>query len=281
MRKNLLVTLLLSSIIYANSEISYQYGNKDYNNSMTKIDGKVQNIDYKYFDKNHEIKVGIQSDNVNRKHLITNVNLQSLDVEKYSAKYKYNLNDTLSLKGSFIKIIDNLAPTDQGKVYGVGANYNISKGFVSSINYYKSDYKDFNVNQYDVSLAKGFKINNLKLKAILLAKKIDIDGSNYSTYTFKDKDYFTTGLKLGANYNGFTAGIGAFFGKRIFTVLDNGMKVQHHAMQQDKTYMFSFGKKFKNFDILAKYSYQNGKELPENKDDVDTKVTAIFLIYKF
>lgn len=281
MKKTFYTILILSSSIYANSTILYEYGIKDYKNSMTKIDGKVQNLEYKYFNKSHEIQLGVQSDNVNRKHSISNINLPSLDVEKYSAKYTYNLNDVLSLNGSFIKIIDNLAPTDQGKVYGFGANYNISKGFSSSLNYYKSDYDSFNVNQYDISFSKAFKIDGLKLKASIIAKKIDIDGNNYATYTFKDKDYFTSGLKLGANYNGFTVGAGAFFGERIFTVLDNGLKVQHHAMQQDKTYMFSVGKKFKDFDIIAKYSYQNGKELPENRDDVDTKITLLSLTYRF
>jgi hypothetical protein len=281
MKKTLFIILLLSSMVYANTQLSYEYGNKDYNNSMTKIDGKVQNINYKYFDKKQELNLSMQSDNVNRKHSITNVSLPSLDVEKYSAKYSYNLNNVLALKGSFIKIIDNLAPTDQGKIYGVGATYNISKALISSINYYKSDYKDFDVNQYDISLSKAFKINDLKLKATILAKKIDIDGNKYGAYTFKDRDYFTTGLKLAGNYNGFITGFATFFGERIFTVLDDGMKVQHHAMQQDKTYMFSFGKKFKNFDIIAKYSYQNGKELPENRDDVDTKVTSILFSYKF
>ena len=277
MKKTFYTILVLSSSIYADSTILYEYGNKDYKNPMSKIDGKVQNIKYKYFNKSHELQLGIQSDNVNRKHSILNINLPSLDVEKYSAKYIYNLNDTLSLKGSFIKIIDNLAPTDQGKVYGLGVNYNSLKGFSTSLNYYKSDYNSFNVNQYDISFSKVFKIDGVKLKTTIIAKKIDIDGSNYGAYIFKDKDYFTSGV----NYQSLTLGAGAFFGERIFTVLDNGMKVQHHAMHQDKTYMFSIGKKFKNFDIIAKYSYQNGKELPENRDDIDTKVTAISLIYKF
>lgn len=52
-------------------------------------------------------------------------------------------------------------------------------------------------------------------------------------------------------------------------------------MEQDKTYMLSLRKKFKDFDVVAKYSFQNGKELPENRDDVDSKIIALSLTYKF
>jgi len=282
LKKILVGSIVLSGLLYAqNTNISYEYGVKDYSNSLTKIDGKVQNIGISHKLSNHMINLGFQSDNVDREHSITKANLPSLDVEKYSVKYTYKINDKVNLKASYIKIIDNLAPTDQGKVYGLGVDYNIEKGLTAGLDIYKSDYETFDVNQYDFSLSKGFKIDNLKLKATVIAKKIDIDGSKYGAYTFKDKDYFTAGLKLGANYNGYIAGVGAFFGKRAFTVLDDGIKVQHHAMEQDETYMLSLGKKFKNFDILAKYSFQNGKELPENRDDVDTKVTSIALSYKF
>lgn len=64
-------------------------------------------------------------------------------------------------------------------------------------------------------------------------------------------------------------------------VLEYGVRVQHHAMEQDKTYMVNFGKKFKNFDLIAKYSYQNGIELPANQEDVDTKVVSLNFTYKF
>ncbi len=282
MKKILVGSVVLSGLLYAqNTNISYEYGVKDYSNSMTKIDGKIQNIGISHKISNHMISLGYQRDNVDRQHSITKANLPSLDVEKYSAKYTYKINDKANLKVSYIKIIDNLAPTDQGKVYGLGGDYTIVKGLTAGLNIYKSDYETFDVNQYDFILSKGFKIDNLKLKATVIAKKIDIDGIKYGGYTFKDKDYFTTGLKLGANYNGYVAGLGVFFGKRAFTVLDNGVKVQHHAMEQDKTYMLSLGKRFKDFDIMAKYSFQNGKELPENRDDVDTKVVTLSLTYKF
>ncbi|MEA3552848.1 MAG: hypothetical protein U9R39_00445 [Campylobacterota bacterium] len=284
MNKLIISSLVLSGLLYANSSsVSYEYGAKDYKNSFSKVDGKVENINISHKISNHMINFGYQGDNVIRK-----ANFPSLDVEKYSAKYIYKLNNKFNLKASYIKIIDNLAPTDQGKVYGFGVDYKFSKGYGAKADFYRSDYEPFNVNQYDLAIYKGFKADALKGKITFGTKIIKIDGDTYNPaspapqqYNFYDKSYNTTFAKLGLNYNGYVAGVGAFFGKRAFTVLDGGVKVQHHAMEQDKTYMLSFGKKFKEFDIVAKYSFQNGKELPENRDDVDSKVMALSLTYKF
>ena len=283
MKKILLGTIFFASVLFANSTtLSYSHSKKDFENSMTKKDdAKVKNINISHKVSNHLISLGYQSDNVNRQHSITNAILPSLDIEKYNAKYIYSLNKNLKLKANYVKIIDNLAPTDQGKIYGLGAKYNLSKGLNIALDFYRSDYDKFNVNQYDLSLSKGFKFDKLKVKTTIIAKKIDIDGNKYGGYTFVDKDYFITGLKLGANYNSYYAGVGAFFGKRIFSILDDGTKVQHHAMEQDKTYMLKLGKKFKDFDFNVKYSFQNGKELPENRDDVDTKVVSFNINYTF
>lgn len=204
-----------------------------------------------------------------------------LEVEKYNLNYRHFLNELVAIKGSYIKIIDNLAPTDQGKVYGVGGAYTIQKGLGVTADLYKSDYKTFDVKQYDLGVVKGFRVGEMEGKGSIIIKSIQIDGEKYATYTFKDKDYQTAGVNIQGSYRGFFGGIGAFFGKRMFAVLEGGNGVQHHAMEQDKTYMASFGKKIENFDIALQYSFQNGKELPENRADVDTKVTSLMLKYKF
>jgi hypothetical protein len=281
LKKLLLSSLVCTGILTANSDIYLEAGKKDYSNSKTKIDGTVYTVGTTHNYENSTIQLNYQTDSVDREHPVTHKSIDTLHVKKYNLNYKYNFDENFSLKTSYIKILDNLAPTDQGKVYGLGGAYNINKGLGITLDYYKSDYEQFNVNQYDLSVFKAFKIGETKLKATVIAKIIDIDGDKYSTYSFEDKDYFTTGVQLGANYHGFIAGVGAFFGKRMFTVMADGNKVQHHAMEQDKTYMVSVGKKFKNFDIIAKYSYQNGKELPENQDDVDSKVTSLMFKYKF
>lgn len=297
MKKAIFITFstaaLLSTSLSANQttqigKISTHAGKKDYSNSKTKVDGKTYGLNYNQNIKDFSLSLGYAKDSVNRIDPVSKAPTDTLNVKKYNLKLDYNLNKQLALKTSYLKIIDNLAPTDQGKVYGIGATYKLPKGFGVGFDYYKSNYNPFNVNQYDLAVYKGFKIDELKGKVTVGTKFINIDGETYNPndplpkqYDFYDKNYNTTFVKLGVNYNGFTAGAGAFFGKRIFTVMDNGTKVQHHAMEQDKTYMLSLGKKFKSFDIIAKYSYQNGKELPEIQDDVDTKVTSLALSYKF
>jgi len=283
-----ITTLLCGvSLLYGNSEVSIYSGKKDYSNSLKKVDGKILNLNLSHKYKSGKIDIGYLKDDVNLIHPMTRAPLE-LDVRKYNASYRYFLNKQLDLKASYIKIIDNLAPTDQGKVYGLGTGYKLQKGFGAKIDFYRSDYKPFDVNQYDLSLYKGFKANKLKGRLTIGSKFIKIDGDTYNPndpiqkqYNFYEKNYNTNFVKVGLNYQGYIAGAGAFFGKRVFTVLDDGAKVQHHAMEQDETYMFNLGKKFKNFDIFAKYSFQNGKELPENRDDVDTKVTSIGLHYRF
>lgn len=281
MKKTLYGVLLGISLLYSNSDINIDMGKKDYKNSKAKIDGSTYSVGTAHNYASSKIQLNYSKDSVNREHPTTKKELETLDVKKYNLNYRYSIDEKISVKTSYIKIIDNLAPTDQGKIYGLGTTYKINKGLGISLDLYKSDYETFNVNQYDLSAYKGFKINDTKLKATIIVKNIAIDGNKYSNYTFKDKDYLTTGLKLNLNHKGFVAGIATFIGKRAFTVLNDGNKVQHHAMQQDKTYMISLGKKFDKFDIIAKYSFQNGKELPENQDNVDTKVTSLMLKYKF
>lgn len=268
-------------MLTANSEVSIGGAKKDYKNSKTKVDGENYTAGFSYNFENSKIILGYSNDSVNRAHPVTKIPIESLKVRKYNLKYDFSINEKTTLNTSYVKILDNLAPTDQGKIYGLGLNYKLPKGFNSAFNLYKSDYGQFDVNQYDLTFSKGFKINEIKAKASISGKSIHIDGDRYGSYLFKDKDYFTTNINFAVNYQGYFASTGAFFGKRIFTVLNEGQKVQHHAMEQDKTYMLSMGKKFKDFDIIAKYSFQNGDELPENQSDVDQKVTSLMFKYRF
>ena len=50
--------------------------------------------------------------------------------------------------------------------------------------------------------------------------------------------------------------------------LPSGLKVQHHAMEFNKTYMVGIGKHFGDLDITARYTYQEATEIPIHNENV-------------
>ena len=120
MKKILVTTALLSSYLLANSEISTYYTYKDYDNSKTKTEGKT--LDYRFLHnfQNSELTINYEDSLTKRENELTKIKMTSLEIEKLSMKYLYHISNDLSIKTSFINIEDNLAPTDNGKVYGFG-----------------------------------------------------------------------------------------------------------------------------------------------------------------
>ncbi|MDY0053011.1 MAG: hypothetical protein RBR65_10765 [Aliarcobacter sp.] len=281
MKRIFFATTFLVSCLLANSEISTNYTYKDYENSKTKTQGKT--LDYRFLHnfENSQIKVNYEDSLTKRENEITKAKLTSLEVEKLSMKYLYNISDDLSFKTSFINIEDNLAVTDNGKIYGLGLSKSIQNSNEIKVDTYLSDYDDFNVNQYDLTFVKKFKFNDINFMGQTGVKYIDINGSEYGNYTLKDNYYTSYFLNLNANYNGFIFGLGFMNGDRLFAVQEDGLKVEHHALEQSKTYMVSLGKKFKDIDIISRYIYSNSNELPENRNDVKSQFVSLGLKYKF
>lgn len=281
MKKILVTTALLSSYLLANSEISTYYTYKDYDNSKTKTEGKT--LDYRFLHnfQNSELTINYEDSLTKRENELTKIKMTSLEIEKLSMKYLYHISNDLSIKTSFINIEDNLAPTDNGKVYGFGFNKNIDSSNQIKLDTYLSDYEDFNVNQYDFTFIKKFRFENINFQAQTGIKYIDINGEKYQNYILEDNYYMSYFLNLNANYNGFSLGLGVINGDRLFSVQEDGLKVEHHALEQNKTYLVSLGKKFQNIDVITKYIYSNSKELPENRDDVSSKFFTFGLNYKF
>lgn len=281
MKKILVTTALLSSYLLANSEISTYYTYKDYDNSKTKTEGKT--LDYRFLHnfQNSELTINYEDSLTKRENELTKIKMTSLEIEKLSMKYLYHVSNDLSIKTSFINIEDNLAPTDNGKVYGFGFNKNIDNSNQIKLDTYLSDYEDFNVNQYDFTFIKKFRFENINFQAQTGIKYIDINGEKYQNYILEDNYYMSYFLNLNANYNGFILGLGVINGDRLFSVQEDGFKVEHHALEQNKTYLISLGKKFQNIDVITKYIYSNSKELPENRDDVSSNFFTLGLNYKF
>lgn len=281
MKKIFFTSAFLTSCLLANSEISTNYTYKDYDNSKTKTNGKT--IDYRFLHnfESSQIVINYEDSLTKRENEITKAKLTSLEVEKLSMKYLYHISDELSFKTSFINIEDNLAPTDDGKIYGLGLIKNMNSSTGIKIDTYLSDYDDFNVNQYDLTFVKKFKLDNINLEAQLGSKYININGQNYGNYILKDNYFLSYFLNLNANYNSFIFGLGFMNGDRLFAIQEDGLKVEHHALEQNKTYMVSLGKKFKNIDLISRYIYSNSNELPENRNDVKSQFVSLGLNYKF
>jgi len=94
-------------------------------------------------------------------------------------------------------------------------------------------------------------------------------------------DYFTPGLKIHAHYNEYHMGAGVFFGKRAFAVMNDGFKIQDHAMEFNETYMLGVGKHFADLDVSLKYVYQVATEIPINHDNVKAKNLILQVAYRF
>ena len=281
MKKILFTGALLTSCLLANSEISTSYTYKDYENSKTKTQGKT--LDYRLLHnfENSQIAVNYEDSLTKRENEVTKAKLISLEVEKLSMKYLYNIRNDLSFKTSFMNIEDNLAPTDNGKIYGLGLIKSIDNFNDIKVDTYLSNYADFNVNQYDLTFVKKFKFNDINFMGQTGVKYIDINGSKYGNYSLKDNYYTSYFFNLNANYNRFIFGLGFMNGDRLFAVQEDGLKVEHHGLEQSKNYMVSLGKKFKDIDIISKYIYSNSDELPENRNDVKSQFVSLGLTYKF
>jgi len=86
---------------------------------------------------------------------------------------------------------------------------------------------------------------------------------------------------LDSHYKTYHFGAGAYFGKRAFAVMNDGFKVQHHAMEFDRTYVVGVGKSIGDFVVRMQYIYQRAKEMPVNNDNVRVQVFRFIANYKF
>jgi hypothetical protein len=189
---------------------------------------------------------------------------RDLDVDKYSFLYSYQLKENLSLKSSYITIDDNLVKTDGGHIYGLGTRY-------KNINFMQffSNYHEFDIYQSDLSVGFKQKLANLNTKTVFIAKYLNLkDHKSNPLSKNAQKDYLTIGINLHTFYRGYHGGVGAYFGKRVFAVMEEGLKVQHHGMEFESTYMLSIGKKMEKYNLGLKYIHMKATELPKLNEGV-------------
>ena len=272
------ILLLLCSTSFAfsqNTTLRVTYENFDFENSIKKDEGKRGG-----FILSHKIDDSLYQIAYEKTHTDTYKPplTKDLHVDKYYFKYSHKLGAKHALSLSYATIDDNIIKeTDGGHIYGLGYKYG-----AFGVTQYLSDYDNFNVYQTEMQYTFKKSFSKLKTKMTILGKYIHLQDKNSNPFSSNAKeDYFTPGVKLHAHYKAYHMGVGAFFGKRVFAVMNNGFKVQSHAMEFDKTYMIGFGKHFGDIDLSMKYVYQEANEIPNNNPNVEMQNIILQLGYRF
>ena len=274
--KILFVVSLLLTLSYAeNTTVKMSYENLNFDNSKTKEQGKVYGIVLNHKTEGALYQIAYEKTNTDT---FQPPHPKDLHVNKYYLKYTHMLEGEQAFTVSYATIDDNLMKeTDGGHIYSLGYKYG-----AFALTQYLSDYKNFNVYQTDVKYKFKKAFGEIHTSATLLGKYIHLQDRESNGFSKNAKeDYFTPGVKLHAHYDDYHMAVGAFFGKRVFAVMHDGFKVQHHAMEFNETYMFGFGKHFGDVDLNLKYVYQKATELPINNDNVKVQNIGLVLRYRF
>ena len=203
---------------------------------------------------------------------------KDLAVNKYYFKYSRELDESQSFSLLYATIDDNIMKeTDGGYIYGLGYSYE-----ELNIKQYISDYKHFNVYQTDLSYGYEKEYGAWEFHGKVVGKYIHLQNRKSNNFSKNAKeDYATVGLKLHIHYDDYHFGVGAFMGDRIFAVMNNGFKVQHHAMVFHKTYKCGLGKHYSWGDIKLQYVYQEATEVPIDNKGVKVQNIIAQIGYKF
>lgn len=272
----LLTFALLPLVTFAESTaIKLRYESLDFENSKKKDDGSRYALEANYKVDNNFFQAAFERSLIDTFTPPTPHNLQ---VNKYIFKYTRKLDEKQSFNTSFLAINDTLMKeTDEGRIYGFGYRYG-----ALGITQYISDYTNFNVYQTDIMYTFKHAWDSMKMDATIIGKYIYLEDRESNAFSQNaQQSYFTPGIKAHLHFDGFHIGAGAFFGKRIFAVMNNGMNVQHHAMEFEETYMAGIGKHFEVFELHLKYIYQKATEIPIDNKDVEVSNVICEVTYRF
>ncbi len=272
----LLMVIFVSPLLYAEkTTVDISYGVLDFKGSKKKDKGRREGVKFTYENRKDRYQFSYEKTDTDTFKPPLSVNLK---VAKYYVKYTKKIDKTESFFLSYATIDDNLMhQTDGGNIYGFGYGYGALK-----MAQYISDYKHFNVYQSEVSYTFKKQFSKLKISATFEGKYIHLQNKESNDFSKNAKtDYFTSGVKFHTHYKGYHLGAGAFWGKRVFAVMDSGFKVQHHAMEFNKTYMLGIGRHFQWGNIQFKYIYQEASEIPIDNNGVEVNNIILQLGYHF
>ena len=275
-QKILLLAMVIPMLSIADQttlNLSYEF--LDFENSKKKDDGDRYGISIKHnhADDIYQLRVERTVTQTFQPPLT-----EDLKVNKYVLKYTHRYNETSGVSASFLNIDDNLMKeTDGGRIYGLGYQYR-----TFGLTQYLSDYRHFNVFQTDLKYTFKHAWGNLKANTTFLGIYQHLQDKESNDFSKNAQtNYFTPGMKMHLHYLDYHLGAGAFFGKRVFAVMDEGMRIQHHAMEFDKTYMVGIGKHFEKVDLQLKYIYQKATEIPTNNPNVKVDNIIFQIGYHF
>ena len=275
-----LTTYLLAIETIHSSVLAYAES-KNYTSSNQKEDGTVYGLGADIHYGNAEYKLIYEEGAANTTEAIP----QDLENQKVFFRYAYKFDRHFKLNLNFAAILkDNIAPTDGGSIGGGGVTYIYDRKLSCNVTGYFSDYTDFDVIQTDLRVDYKTKIKRVKVKFSSITKYIDVQDGNSTTPTYAsnaDKKYLTTAVEAHAHYNKYHLGAAAYFGKRAFAIMQDGFKVQHHAMEFDRTYAIGAGRTFGDFVLRAQYIHQRAEELPTSNEDVTVSTFRFITNYKF
>jgi len=286
--KKLLLPLSLATLLSAHevvhSSATTYVESREFTNSKQKTDGKVIGVAADVHDENSAYRITYEYGETNT---IQPPLTKDLRVQKLFLQYKYEFENGVSARVNYANVLeDNIAPTANGQVFGAGVGYELNKKIVLNGAQYYSLYDDFKVYQSDLKVDYKLKIAQVGVKFTALGHYIKL--KDYSNKIFNpnapteaDSSYKTAALKMHAHYKSYHFGAAYYVGSRLFGVMDDGFKLQHHAMEFDKTYAVGFGKSFSDFIVRVQYVYQRATELPQNNANVEVQNIRVIGNYKF
>ncbi len=278
--KIILLTLIAILVSANNIKLDTYYESYQVHDSVQKEDGYRVGFGGCYTDKGMHLRAIYE-------HTLTNTYQPPLDddlnVDKFFLRADYKINPSWSTNAHYINVLhDNISPTAHSASYGLGATYHFNHHLALNFTQFYTDFQVLDVYQSDLKLDVKMHFESLHVKLSSITKFIYLDGYNESTYSKNaEEDYLTTGLKVHSHYKSYHFGAGVYFGKRAFAVMQDGFKLQHHAMEFDKTYAIGFGKSFSAFVLRLQYVYQRATELPMKNENVTADTLRFLGNYSF
>jgi len=283
--KYLLLLISLTTSIFAqevvHSSLSAYAESKTYSNSKQKEDGMIYGVGADIHIGNAGYKLTYEEGGANTTPKVP----IDLEMQKVFFKFDYKFDKHFSANINYIGVLhDNLAlHADGAYVGGGGITYRFDKKLSLNFTQYFSVYDKFDIFQSDLRVDYKTRFDRVKVKFSSVTKYIYVEDGNttHSVVDNADESYFTTAIEAHAHYKSYHLGGAAYFGKRVFAVMNDGFKLQHHAMEFDRTYAVGGGKTFGDFILRLQYIYQRATELPLSNPGVEVSTLRFMTNYKF